>query len=120
MWNSRKVGEWIERQIGRNLNNKKQRGWEYLKRMGRSLQVPRPITHPPTNASRRPLKKAPDEGDEAQGGPPHGEGGALVRGRAAPGPQADRAQGVEPHRSEASGEGAPEIPMDLPLRLRAP
>jgi len=70
MWNSRKVGEWIERQIGRELNNKKQRGWEYLKRMGRSPQVPRPITHPPTNASRRPLEKAPDEGDEAQGSHP--------------------------------------------------
>jgi hypothetical protein len=26
MWNSRKVGEWIECRIGRELNNKKQRG----------------------------------------------------------------------------------------------
>jgi transposase len=42
MWNSRKVGEWIERRIGRDLNNKKQRGWEYLKRMGQSPKVPRP------------------------------------------------------------------------------
>ena len=25
MWNSRKVGEWIECRIGRELNNKKQR-----------------------------------------------------------------------------------------------
>jgi transposase len=42
MWNSRKVGEWIERTIGRELNNKKQRGWEYLKRMNQSPKVPRP------------------------------------------------------------------------------
>ena len=40
--------------------------------------------------------------------------------RAAPGAKADRAQGVEPHRAKAAGEGPPEIPMDLPLRLRAP
>ena len=42
MWNSRKVGEWIERRIGRELSNKKQRGWEYLKRLGQSPKVPRP------------------------------------------------------------------------------
>jgi transposase len=42
MWNSRKVGEWIERRTGRELANKKQRGWEYLKRLGQSPKVPRP------------------------------------------------------------------------------
>ena len=42
MWNLRKVGEWIERSIGRELANKKQRGWEYLKRIGQSPKVPRP------------------------------------------------------------------------------
>jgi transposase len=42
MWNSRKVGEWIERATGRELPNKKQRGWEYLKRVGQSPKVPRP------------------------------------------------------------------------------
>ena len=42
MWNSRKVGEWIERTTGRELKNKKQRGWEYLKRLGHSPKVPRP------------------------------------------------------------------------------
>src|SRR5919202_2692832 len=31
MWNSRKVGEWIERRTGRVVSQKKQRGWEYLK-----------------------------------------------------------------------------------------
>jgi transposase len=42
MWNSRKVGEWIERRTGRELTNKKQRGWEYLRRLGQSPKVPRP------------------------------------------------------------------------------
>ena len=34
MWNSRKVGEWIEARTGRAVGNKKQRGWDYLKRLG--------------------------------------------------------------------------------------
>jgi transposase len=42
MWNSRKVGEWIERRTGREIKNKKQRGWEYLKRLGHSPKAPRP------------------------------------------------------------------------------
>jgi transposase len=42
MWNSRKVGEWIECRTARVVNNKKQRGWEYLKRLRQSLKVPRP------------------------------------------------------------------------------
>ncbi len=41
MWNSRKVGEWIEAKTGKALNNKKQRGWEYLRRLGHSPKVPR-------------------------------------------------------------------------------
>ena len=42
MWNSRKVGEWIERRTGHLVSQKKQRGWEYLKRLGQSPKVPRP------------------------------------------------------------------------------
>lgn len=33
MWNSRKVGEWIEANIGRAVANKKQRGWDYSTRL---------------------------------------------------------------------------------------
>src|SRR3954452_14590565 len=36
MWNSRKVGECIERRTGHVVTQKKQRGWEYLKRLGQS------------------------------------------------------------------------------------
>ena len=42
MWNSRKVGEWIERTTAKAVSQKKQRGWEYLKRIGQSPKVPRP------------------------------------------------------------------------------
>src|SRR5215210_7427119 len=42
MWNSRKVGEWIERRTGRAVSQKKQRGWDYLKRLDNSPKVPRP------------------------------------------------------------------------------
>jgi transposase len=42
MWNSRKVGEWIERRSGKALGRKKQSGWEYMKRLGQSPKVPRP------------------------------------------------------------------------------
>ena len=42
MWNSRKVGEWIEGRTGHVVSNKKPRGWEYLKRLKQSPKVPRP------------------------------------------------------------------------------
>ncbi len=43
MWNSRKVAEWIEERTGRERGTvRAQRGWEYLKRLDRSLKVPRP------------------------------------------------------------------------------
>jgi transposase len=42
MWNSRKVAEWIEERTGRKV--RAQRGWEYLRRLGYTPQVPRP-TH---------------------------------------------------------------------------
>jgi transposase len=41
MWNSRKVAEWIERRTGRG-GVRAQRGWEYLRRLGYTPQVPRP------------------------------------------------------------------------------
>src|ERR671939_1008870 len=42
MWNSRKVGEWIEAKTAKAVSNKKQRGWEYLRRLGHSPKAPRP------------------------------------------------------------------------------
>jgi transposase len=42
MWNSRKVGEWIKAKTGKAVSNKKQRGWEYLRKLGNSPKAPRP------------------------------------------------------------------------------
>ncbi len=42
LWNSRKVAEWIAERTGRPV--RAQRGWEYLRRLDHSPQVPRP-TH---------------------------------------------------------------------------
>jgi transposase len=41
MWNSRKVAEWIEKKTGRR-RVRTQRGWEYLRKLGRTPKVPRP------------------------------------------------------------------------------
>ena len=48
MWNSRKVAEWIEQNTGKKAS--KQRGWEYLRKLGHSPKVPRPRHR---NADRR-------------------------------------------------------------------
>jgi transposase len=42
MWNSPKVGGWIEQRTGKVLSRKKQSGWEYMRRLGNSPKVPRP------------------------------------------------------------------------------
>src|SRR5215208_8487644 len=72
------------------------------------------------NMNRRLSKKALDEGVETQGSLPDGQGRAVVRGRGSSGPQADRPQGMESHRSKTAREGSPALRVDLPLRLRAP
>lgn len=41
LWSGRKVAEWIERKTGRQ-GVRAQRGWEYLRRLGHTPQVPRP------------------------------------------------------------------------------
>src|SRR5215207_5764566 len=72
------------------------------------------------NMSRRLSKKALNEGVETQGSLPDGQGRAVVRGRSPFGFEADRAQGMESHRSKTAREGPPALRVDLPLRLRAP
>jgi transposase len=57
MWNSRKVGEWIEARIGRALSRKKQSGWEYLKRLGNSPKVPRPHHQKANDSEQEAFKK---------------------------------------------------------------
>jgi len=57
MWNSPKVGEWIERRTGKALSRKKQSGWEYLKRLGNSPKVPRPHHRKANDSEQEAFKK---------------------------------------------------------------
>ena len=42
MWSGPKVARWIEEKIGSQKKVHAQRGWEYLRKVGMSPQVPRP------------------------------------------------------------------------------
>jgi transposase len=57
MWNSPKVGEWIERRTGKVLTQKKQRGWEYMRKLGNSPKVPRPRHKKANKAEQEAFKK---------------------------------------------------------------
>jgi transposase len=58
MWNSRKVGEWIEDKSGKKVSSKRQRGWEYLKKLGQSPKVPRPHHAKANNHEQEAFKKS--------------------------------------------------------------
>jgi transposase len=55
MWNSRKVAEWIERKTGRRV--RAQRGWEYLRKLGYTPQVPRPANAEADRVEQEAFKK---------------------------------------------------------------
>ncbi len=79
MWSGPKVARWIEEETGMERVHA-QRGWEYLRKVGMSPQVPRPSNAKGAEASEREaFKSLPTaEGDRPPGG---GAGGALGRGR---------------------------------------
>jgi transposase len=58
MWNSPKVGEWIEQRTGKVLSQKKQRGWEYMSKLGNSPKVPRPRHKKVNNHEQEAFKKS--------------------------------------------------------------
>ena len=58
MWNSPKVGEWIEGRTGKVLTQKKQRGWEYMRKLGNSPKVPRPRHKKANKAEQEAFKKS--------------------------------------------------------------
>ena len=58
MRNSRKVGEWIEAKTAKAVSNKKQRGWEYSRKLGNSPKAPRPRHHKADEREREAFKKS--------------------------------------------------------------
>ncbi len=57
MWNGPKVARWIEEETGMKRVHA-QRGWEYLRKVGMSLQVPRPSNTRADASEREAFKKA--------------------------------------------------------------
>jgi transposase len=57
MWNSRKVAEWIENKSGRR-RVRAQRGWEYLRKLGHTPQVPRPSNAEADSSEQEAFKKS--------------------------------------------------------------
>jgi transposase len=55
MWNSPKVAEWIEQKTGRRVG--RQRGWEYLRKLGNTPKVPRPAHAKADPAEQQAFKK---------------------------------------------------------------
>ena len=61
MWNSRKVAEWIEQRTGRR-GLRAQRGWEYLRKLGHTPQVPRPANAEADASEQEAFKKSSPSG----------------------------------------------------------
>ena len=61
MWNSRKVAEWIEHKRGR-CGLRAQRGWEYLRKLGHTPQVPRPANAEADTEEQEAFKKSSPSG----------------------------------------------------------
>lgn len=57
MWNSRKVAEWIEEKKGRR-GLRAQRGWEYLRKLEHTPQVPRPANAEADASEQEAFKKS--------------------------------------------------------------
>ncbi len=60
MWNSSKVASWIEGRTGRRV--RAQRGWEYLRRLGYTPQVPRPANAGADEEEQEAFKKGSPSG----------------------------------------------------------
>jgi transposase len=58
MWSSSKVARWIERRTGRPTNVRAQRGWEYLRKLGNTPQVPRPSNAEANKVEQEAFKKS--------------------------------------------------------------
>jgi transposase len=60
LWSGPKVASWMAEHLGRPVD--KRRGWEYLRRLGRSTRVPRPQHAESDQATQQAFKKTPGGG----------------------------------------------------------
>jgi transposase len=63
LWNGPKVAAWMAERLGRPVDPR--RGWDYLRRLGRSTRVPRPQHEESDQATQQAFKKTPRGGREA-------------------------------------------------------
>ncbi len=61
LWSGRKAAEWIERRTGRR-GVRAQRGWEYLRKLGHTPQVPRPANAKADPQEQEAFKKSSPSG----------------------------------------------------------
>lgn len=64
MWSSSKVARWIERRTGRR-GVRAQRGWEYLRKLGNTPQVPRPSNAEADQQEQESFKKSYPSGSRS-------------------------------------------------------
>src|SRR5918998_1134678 len=119
LWTGRKVAAWMARRLGLAKVHP-QRGWEALKRIGWSIQAPRP-RHPraATPEERAAFRGARGGGRAGQGGASRPAGRGLGRGRASSWPEADPPPGLGSRRPAAGRPRPPPLSVAAGDRLRA-
>ena len=70
LWSGPKVAAWMQDRLGRPVDPR--RGWEYLRRLGRSTRVPRPQHEQSDEASQQAFKKTARRGGKAARAVPRG------------------------------------------------
>lgn len=66
LWSGPKVAAWMAERLGREVDAR--RGWDYLRRLGRSTRVPRPQHAESDEATQQAFKKPPRGGGKAAPG----------------------------------------------------
>src|SRR5215212_2290468 len=120
MWSGPKVARWIEEKTGMEKVHA-QRGWEYMRKVGMSPQVPRPSNAQGADAQEREaFKKACGEAGGARAGTSGGRNTVVGRGRSASGPKAGDETSMGAGGKETGCPLQERLQVDLPLRFRAP
>jgi transposase len=106
-WTGALVGQWIGERVGRPVGYR--RGWVYLRKLGFTLQQPRPRHQQADAEAQQALKKTPAL--------PGGRGRAVVHGRAPDRAEADPAAGLGAAGPAARGRRATALRVAVSVRL---